>query len=131
MNLARAAALFAVDPAGLGGILVRGPAGPAREDFLRALLDLLPAGAPVRRAPVSIADDRLLGGLDLAATLAAGRPVGSRGVLAEADGGVLILPMAERVAIGNHRAHRRRHRPARRGSRSATACACRLPRALA
>ena len=97
MNLARAAALFAVDPAGLGGILVRGPAGPAREDFLRALLDLLPAGAPVRRAPVSIADDRLLGGLDLAATLAAGRPVGSRGVLAEADGGVLILPMVERA----------------------------------
>lgn len=98
MSLARAAALFAIDPAGLGGLLVRGRASPAREAFIAFALGLLPDGAPVRRVPVSISDDRLLGGLDLAGTLQAGRPVLTRGVLAEADGGALVLPMAERQA---------------------------------
>ena len=50
--------------------------------------------------PASVPDSRLLGGLDLAATLAAGRPVAERGVLAEADGGLLLLAMAERAAPG-------------------------------
>ncbi len=65
-----------------------------------------PAGAgedspvPWRRMPPGIGDGRLLGGLDLAATLAAGRPVAERGLLAEADGGVLIVPMAERLEGG-------------------------------
>lgn len=98
MSLARAAAIFAVDPAALGGVLLRGPAGPARDEAMDALLRLLPPDAPVRRAPISIGDDRLLGGLDLAATLAAGRTVASRGVLAQAHGGVVVLPMAERIA---------------------------------
>ncbi|MFY7960971.1 MAG: magnesium chelatase subunit D, partial [Elsteraceae bacterium] len=42
-------------------------------------------------------DGRLLGGLDLAATLQAGRPIAERGLLAEVDGGLLILTMAERM----------------------------------
>jgi magnesium chelatase subunit D len=92
-----AAALLAVDPAGLGGAVLRAPAGPARDDWLAALRALLPADAPVRRVPLGIADDRLLGGLDLAATLAAGRPVAQRGVLADADGGIAVLAMAERL----------------------------------
>jgi magnesium chelatase subunit D len=92
-----AAALLAVDPAALGGAVLRAPAGAARDDWLAALRALLPADAPVRRVPLGIADDRLLGGLDLAATLAAGRPVAQRGVLADADGGVAVLAMAERI----------------------------------
>lgn len=100
MSGPRAAALFATDPFGLGGVLLRGRIGPARDAFLQAAMDLLPEGTPLRRVPASITDERLLGGLDLAATLSAGRPVLSRGLLAEADGGVLILPMAERVAQG-------------------------------
>ncbi|MFN3892388.1 MAG: magnesium chelatase subunit D [Beijerinckiaceae bacterium] len=97
MSLARAAAIFAVDPAAIGGVLLRGPAGEARDRVMRLFLDLAPAGGPVRRAPISISDDRLLGGLDLGATLASGRAVANRGVLAEAHGGVLVLPMAERI----------------------------------
>jgi magnesium chelatase subunit D len=46
-----------------------------------------------------VGDERLLGGLDLAATLSAGRPVARAGLLAEADGGVLILAMAERIDL--------------------------------
>ena len=94
-----ALSLFAIDPAGLGGLLVRGRAGPARDALIAALREMT-AGAPVRRLPVSISDDRLLGGLDLAATLALGKPVALRGVLADCDGGLLIAPMAERIGAG-------------------------------
>ena len=92
-----AAALLAVDPAGLGGALLRARAGPQREQWLARLQASLPAGMPLRRVPLHIADERLLGGLDLSATLQAGRPVAQRGLLAEADGGLVLLAMAERV----------------------------------
>ncbi len=92
-----AAALFAVDR-GLGGVSLRAPPGPLRDRFLLALRELLTDAPPFRRLPLNIADDRLLGGLDLAATLKAGRPVAARGLLAEADGGVVLLAMAERVS---------------------------------
>ena len=54
-----------------------------------------------RCAPGAGSDRRYppAGGLDLAATLAAGRPVAERGLLAEADGGLLVLAMAERVPL--------------------------------
>jgi len=92
------AALFAVDPWGLGGVCLRGAAQPARAQWLQLLRDLLPPGAVVRKAPFNIPDGRLLGGLDLAATLQAGRAIVERGVLAEADGGVILLSMAERLS---------------------------------
>ena len=60
----------------------------------------MPMAAPVRRLPLHVADGRLLGGLDLAATLRAGRPVAERGLLAEADGGVVLVAMAERLTPG-------------------------------
>lgn len=93
-----AAALFAVDPPGVVGLSVRALPGPVRDLWLELLQELLPQDTPVRRVPLHVADGRLLGGLDLAATLRAGRPVAERGLLAEADGGVLLLAMAERVA---------------------------------
>ena len=40
----------------------------------------------------------MLGGLDLAATLRARRPVADRGLLVEASGGIVLLAMAERVS---------------------------------
>ncbi len=93
----RAAALLAVDPAGLGGVLLRAPPGPPRERWMSLLRGLLPVAAPLRRLPLSVTDGRLLGGLDLAATLRAGRPVAERGLLVEADGGIVIVAMAERL----------------------------------
>ncbi len=94
----RAALLLAVDPAGLGGAWIRALPGPVRDRWLEFLRAGLPPNTPWRRAPLHIADDRLLGGLDLTATLAAGRPIAERGLLAEADGGIVVLPMAERLA---------------------------------
>jgi magnesium chelatase subunit D len=94
----QAAALLAVDP-GLGGILLRSWSGPVRDVLVRRLTGLRPA-AVVRKMPAGISDDRLLGGLDLGATLAAGRPVFDKGILAEAEGGFLVLAMAERISAG-------------------------------
>jgi magnesium chelatase subunit D len=99
-DAAAAAAVFAVDPVGLPGIALRAGAGPVRDRWLKILRDVLPLDAPFRRLPPGIADSRLLGGLDLAATLQAGRPVAERGVLAEADGGIVLLTMAERAEPG-------------------------------
>jgi len=99
-DAAHAAALLAVDPAGLGGVLLQAAAGPAREEWTAYLRSLLGDRRPLQRMPLQIADERLLGGLDLAATLHAGRPVAQRGLLAACDGGVLLLPMAERLSVG-------------------------------
>ncbi len=93
------AALLAVDP-GLGGATIRAGPGPVREAWLSGLRALLSEGAPWRRLPPGVGDDRLLGGLDLAAALGAGQRVLQRGLLAEANGGVLVAPMAERLDSG-------------------------------
>ncbi len=95
-----AASLFAIDPAGTGGVSLHAHAGPVRDAWLANLRRMLPQGAPFRRTPAGIGDAALLGGLDLAATLESGRRVGQRGLLAEVDGGVLLLAMAERVSNG-------------------------------
>ncbi len=93
-----AATLCAIDPAGLGGVALRARAGPVRDRWVETLRAHLPEDAPVRTIPLHIADGRLLGGLDLAATLQAGRPVAERGVLSEVHGGIALLAMAERVS---------------------------------
>jgi magnesium chelatase subunit D len=93
-----AAALLAVDPATLGGVSLRAMPGPARDAWLAQFRAWLPVTIPWRRIPSHVTDNRLLGGLDLAATLAANRPVAERGILADADGGVVVLTMAERVS---------------------------------
>ena len=54
-----AAALLAVDPVGLGGVVVRAAPGPVRDAWLAALNSLLVAGTPVRRIPAQIPDARL------------------------------------------------------------------------
>jgi magnesium chelatase subunit D len=93
-----AASLFAVDPFGLGGVCLRSPAQSARERWLRLLKESLPEQTPWRRIPSNIPPDRLLGDLDMAATLKAARPVAERGALACADGGLVVIAMAERLS---------------------------------
>jgi magnesium chelatase subunit D len=92
-----AAALFALDPVAFGGLRLRAGAGPARDAWLAALRERLAAGTPWQRLPLAITDDRLLGGLDLVATLAARRSVAMPGLLAQCHGGVVVVPMAERL----------------------------------
>lgn len=96
---AYARALFAIDPSRCGCVL-RSGAGPVRDAWLAQLREDLAPATPLRRAPANITDDRLLGGLDLAATLRTGKPVAEPGLLAQIDGGVLVLAMAERIGPG-------------------------------
>ena len=87
-----AARLFLIDPMGLGGIVLRG-AGPVRD----AVVEVIRERLPLRRLPANVDDARLLGGIDIAASLTAGKPVHERGLLAEAAGGALLVAMAERL----------------------------------
>ncbi|MGQ0455682.1 MAG: magnesium chelatase subunit D [Hyphomicrobium sp.] len=93
----RAAQCLAVDPAGLGGASIRCRSGVVRDRWMTLFGSLLQPGSPMRRVPLHVTDERLLGGLDLAATLKAGKPIAQSGLLAEADGGVLVLQSAERM----------------------------------
>jgi magnesium chelatase subunit D len=93
------AILLSIDP-GLGGILLRAWSGPARDGYLAGVKTLWPANAPFKKMPLHTGDDRMLGGLDLTATLTAGRLVMARGLLDECEGGVLQLAMAERLTAG-------------------------------
>lgn len=90
--------LFSVVPHLLGGIHVRARPGPVRDAWLETLRELVSPEIKFHRLPIGVTADRLLGGTDLAATLSRGRPVFEEGVLARADGGLLIAPMAERMA---------------------------------
>ena len=93
-----AAALLAVDP-GLGGAVLRGRAGPARDAWTSLLRRLSGPDAPWRRVPLQAGEDRLFGGLDLAATLSTGRPVTARGLFAESRGGTVLAACAERLPV--------------------------------
>ena len=88
-----ALSLFLAAPGQLGGLSLRG-SGPAREALIEMLRD---TGVAVRRMPAHVDDERLLGGVDLAASLAGGRTVRALGLLEEIAGGVLVVPLAERV----------------------------------
>jgi magnesium chelatase subunit D len=92
-----AAMLFAKAPTRLGGMVIKAYAGPVRDRYLGFLTSHLAPGMPFRKLPLSIQDERLLGGLDISATLNSGKPVLSKGLLAEVHGGILLVPMAERM----------------------------------
>lgn len=88
----RAARLFLLAPRLFGGMVLRG-SSPAREALVAALGEAI----ALRRMPGHVDDERLLGGIDLAASLAAGAPVRQTGLIEEAAGGALIAGMAERM----------------------------------
>jgi magnesium chelatase subunit D len=90
-----AARLFVLAPATFKGLVLRGP-GPAREALVAAITEAV----PLRRLPGHADDERLLGGIDLAASLSAGKPVPRIGLIEEARGGALIAGMAERMDRG-------------------------------
>lgn len=95
-----AAALCVLAVAGhrIGGIVLRDSSAGAQQ-WITALRERLPQSMKVLRLPSSATDDRIFGGLDLAATIATGVPVAERGVVADAHGGVVIIPLIERMPV--------------------------------
>jgi magnesium chelatase subunit D len=90
-----AARLFLLAPLLFRGMVLRG-ASPAREALVAALAEHI----TLRRMPGHVDDERLLGGIDLAASLSAGKPIRQTGLIEEAAGGALIAGMAERMDSG-------------------------------
>lgn len=86
-----ALALLAIDPVGLGGIILRARSGPVRDAFV-AMFGSLPL--PLTRLHPGVSDEALFGGLDLSATLSSGQIMQETGQLEPVS--ALILTMAER-----------------------------------
>ena len=98
----RAAQILVAGAGLIGGVRLRAGAGPVRDRWL-AMMNLMLASRsgsaiPWIRIPSSSAAGRLTGGIDITATLTSGRPVHEKGLLARADGGFIVLGMAERLA---------------------------------
>ena len=87
-----AAALLAIDPLGLGGLRLRARASPARDAVAAAARAV---ALPARRLHPAAPVEALVGGPDPLASLAAGRLVVARGILAEPA--LVVLAMAERA----------------------------------
>lgn len=91
-----AAQLFAQNSKSFGGICLRG-FGPVRDALVEKLVRALEPLGAVQKIPNNVDSERLLGGIDLAATLQGGRSVWRPGLLETAQDGVVLLPMAERI----------------------------------
>jgi len=91
MDLAKQALmLLAVDPS-LGGVVIPSAVGSGKSTLARAFADILPEGTPFVELPLNVTEDRLIGGVDLEATLASGQRVVQHGVLSKAHKGVLYV----------------------------------------
>ncbi len=82
--------LLAIDPAGLGGAVIRMRASPDRDAVIAAFDSPL----PLRKMPPTISDEQLLGGIDLSATLASSQVIENKGFFSTPC--VALIPMAER-----------------------------------
>lgn len=88
--------IFVSNPSLFGGIVLRGD-GPVRDEMVAFARNAIGRFGPVAKIPSNVDSERLLGGLDLTATLATGHGVMRAGLLESAAGGAVIMPMAERV----------------------------------
>ena len=91
-----AAALIALIGETLGGVHLRSPPGPVRDYWLERVENLSNQD-PIRKIPANIPEGRLLGGIDLGATLQHGKPIAETGMLGECHGHIVIAAMAERL----------------------------------
>ena len=97
------AQLLVINPHGLGGVIIRARSGPVRDRWLAYLNTIAQLGGmrlPLRKMPLGISDENLIGGIDLDQTLRTGKAVLRQGLLAQCDQQLLLMPMAERVEVG-------------------------------
>jgi magnesium chelatase subunit D len=85
--------LLQIDPHGFGGVWLRAPFGPVRDQWLRQLAS---TKMNTIKLPGSVDLERLLGGIDLSLTLQTGQLHLQSGLLAQAHQGLVCISMAER-----------------------------------
>ena len=78
--------LLQIDPHGFGGVWLRAPFGPVRDQWLRQLAT---TKINTIKLPGSVDLERLLGGIDLSLTLQTGQLHLQSGLLAQAHGGLV------------------------------------------
>jgi magnesium chelatase subunit D len=94
----RALLLLAIDPQ-LKGVLFSNPSGSASSALTRAFGAVFSTAGngrrhraiPIIKIPLNVAEDRLLGGADFEHVLANGKPTLLPGLLAQANGGLMIV----------------------------------------
>ncbi len=91
MDLAKQALMLLAVDSELGGVVIPSAVGSGKSTLARAFADILPEGTPFVELPLNVTEDRLIGGVDLEATLASGVRVVQHGVLSKAHGGVLYV----------------------------------------
>ncbi len=91
MDLAKQALMLLAVDSELGGVVIPSAVGSGKSTLARAFADILPEGTPFVELPLNVTEDRLIGGVDLEATLATGIRVVQHGVLSKAHGGVLYV----------------------------------------
>lgn len=92
-----AARIFASGGPSVGGLWIKARAGGVVDAYLDHLRALLPSSHRWVRAPASAPLSAFAGSVDVPATALAGHLVYQPGLLAKANLGVLLLPMAERL----------------------------------
>lgn len=97
----RALLCLLIDPT-LRGALLSGPVGSGKSALMRSFGAFarthVDPSMPFVQVPAGVGEERLIGGIDLDAALATGERRGARGLIAEADGGILYvddLPLLE------------------------------------
>ncbi|MEM8539204.1 MAG: VWA domain-containing protein, partial [Pseudomonadota bacterium] len=94
-----AIALITLEQRGVRALRLKGRHGPARDVWLAELAQsAAETGLSILRITSAAPTSQLLSGLDLAATLDAGRPVHTPGMIERASGGILIVSGAERLS---------------------------------
>ena len=81
----------------IGGLWLRARPGGVRDVYCDHLRRLLGPDTSWTRMPAAASTAALTGSVDISATATTGRLVVQPGLLARADGGVLLVPMAERI----------------------------------
>ena len=91
MDLAKQALMLLAVDSSLGGVVIPSAVGSGKSTLARAFAGILPEDTPFVELPLNVTEDRLIGGVDLEATLASGVRVVQHGVLSKAHGGVLYV----------------------------------------
>jgi magnesium chelatase subunit D len=89
--------LLALGGPSIGGLWLKARSGGVRDHFLSRLQARLGPDIRWTRLPPGSSVANLIGGVDIAATAAKGSLQRQQGLLTSAEGGVLLVPMAERL----------------------------------
>lgn len=93
MELAKKALMCAAVDPDIKGVLIRGPSGTAKSVLVRSFSRIIPDRKLVE-VPQNITEEDMFGGLDMEATIKAGRKEVSKGLMSRADGNLLHIDNA-------------------------------------